>query len=135
MFTSLVGRHYSDLDFGQSIDTQQGRQDDLDLAADRSASSQRAIIVSSRQLLRNTTRDSSQHNLLAPAVLSSHLTNVGNLPFYGQLALGINRRRLEGNIRRLQVRTRNLLDGNGTVLLTGQHVLFLTIRERHTIVQ
>ena len=135
MFTSLISRHNSDLNLGQSIDTQQGRQYDLGLAVDRSASSQRAIIIGSRQLLRDTTRDCCQHNLLAPAVLSSDLTDIGNLPFHGQLACGINCRRLEGNVRRLQIGTRNLLDGNGTVLLTSQHILLLTVTERHTIVQ
>ena len=135
MFTSLISRHNSDLNLGQSIDTQQGRQYDLGLAVDRSASSQRAIIIGSRQLLRDTTRNSSQHNLLAPAVLSSHFTNISNFPFHSQLALRINCRRLESHIRRLQVRTRNLLDSNGTILLTGQHVLLLTVRERHAIVQ
>ena len=135
MFTRLVGRHNGDLHFGQSVDTQQGRQRHLDLAVGSSASSKGLVVVGSRQHFRHVATDSHQGNLLTPSILGSYLAYIGNFPFNRQLALRIDGRRLEGDIRGLQIGTRNFLDGNRTILLTRQHVLLLAIGQRHAVVQ
>ena len=135
MLAGILVGHHRYLHLSEAVDTQQGRQHNLCLATDRATCRQRLVVIGGGNLLRHTARQGHQRNLLTPASLGSHLTNVGDLPLHGEFALWISGRGFESDVGGLQVGPRNNLDGDGAILLTGQHVLLLTVGERHAFVQ